>query len=1090
MRSWRNALIVVGLLAYAHSTAAQEYFGKNKVSLGDYDWHFIETEHFTIYFDKGSMPVAEFAAKEAERSLVEIEEGLNYEMKGRYPLVLYNSHNGFAVSNISGQELTEFTGGFTEFAQGRVVIPYTGSYADFRHVIHHELVHSVTIELWTGGGWLGAMLNQQATIPPLWVVEGIAEYLSRQGWDIVADNQMRDATITGYVPPIDFIPEGGLFAYKGGQSIFYMIEQEYGRDKVAQVIRDVRTAKTIDKALKSSLGFGVDELNEKWQIWLKRQHWNEINKHDSPEEIGKALTDREEEGGFFNLAPKFSPQGDKIAYLADRKGTFDIYLRSAIDGKDLGRLVEGERSSDFEWMFVLRPGLTWSPDGRYIAFAAKSKNKNTLYTFDVKRKKVAKRFSLDLDGLFEPAWSPDGRHIAFAGLKDGWSDIYIVNLDDESLRRITHDPYDEKNLAWAPDGSWLALSGDRPDEDLWFDGRKDFPFGQYDIFIIKPDGSEIRRVIGHDAQDTHPSWGKDNSRISFISNRTGVGNIYVSDLEGDNLEVLTNLLASAVDYDWSPDGKKMVFTVFHNGGYDIYTIKDPLSKAKDPSTLPLTRIAQRKEGIEDLSFVERQRAEAKAELADDETDSSEGFENEFLADRSAEASGDSTAGDTEQRLEQWVSDQVALAAEEAEDAGGEGWIADEPVVDEALEEAAPDSVVADEGEGSVAGLDNWEREFQVSKYKVQFKPEIFAANAGFDTFYGVSGLAQLSLSDVLGDHRLTLITSLNFSIEDSDFFLTYAYLKRPTNYFTQVFHTRLFFLSGNQLFADRYYGAHLALDRPFSRFSRIESSIRFITIQRDLFDGSFTDPFRNGFFGGTPGGSSGINLRTDRAAIPQLALVDDTTRRDLFGPISGRRARLEFEGSPKGLEYFTVQGDYRKYMRVLDNYTFAFRASGGTSWGRNRTRFFVGGVNNPVNPVFSTVANVPTGEVFFSSFMWPLRGTELFQTAGDSYLLTNFAFRFPLFYQLAMGWPLPLFFQNIQGELFMDVGGAFNRDSFNPWDAEQGGFELRDLKGGYGFGARVNLGIFLFRYDLAWPTNFAETFHPIQYFSIDVTGLF
>ena len=1095
MLSWRRVFLILGILVQAHSAPAQEYFGKNKVSLGDHDWHFIETEHFTIYFDKGSMPVAEFAAKEAERSLVEIEEGLNYEMKGRYPLVMYNSHNGFAVSNISGQELTEFTGGFTEFAQGRVVIPYTGSYGDFRHVIHHELVHSVTIELWTGGGWLGAMLNQQATIPPLWVVEGIAEFLSRRGWDIAADNQMRDATITGYVPPIEFIPQGGLFAYKGGQSIFYMIEQEYGRDKVAQVIRDVRTAKTIDKALKSSLGFGVEELNEKWQIWLKRQHWNEINKHDSPDEIGKALTDREEEGGFFNLAPKFSPQGDKIVYLADRKGTFDIYLRSAIDGKDLGRLVEGERSSDFEWMFVLRPGLTWSPDGRYIAFAAKSKNKNTLYTFDVKRKKVAKRFSLDLDGLFEPAWSPDGKHIAFAGLKNGWSDIYIVNLEDESLRRITNDPFDEKNLAWSPDGKWLALSGDRPNEDLVFDGTKDFPFGKYDIFVIRPDGSEIKRVIEDDAQDTHPAWGKDSTHLSFISDRTGVGNIYVSDLEDGDLQAITNLLASAVDYDWSPDGKKMAFTVFHNGGYDIYTIKDPMTKAKDPASLPLTRIAQRKEGIENLSFVEQQRAEAKAELAKSDVETVDDAPADGAVSIEEAPSTEAEATESEEKLERWVSDQVTLAAEEAEEGAAEGWMTDEDIVeeekaDEGEDDAPTDSTSVEEDEEAVAGLDDWEREFQVSKYKVQFKPEIFAANAGFDTFYGVSGLAQLSLSDVLGDHRLTLITSLNFSIEDSDFFLTYAYLKQPTNYFTQVFHTRLFFLSGNQLFADRYYGAHLALDRPFSRFSRIESSIRFITIQRDSFDGRFTDPFRNGFFGGTPGSSSGINLRTDRAAIPQLALVDDTTRRDLFGPISGRRARLEVEGSPKGMEYFTVQGDYRKYMRVLDNYTFAFRASGGTSWGRNRTRFFVGGVNNPVNPVFSTVANVPTDQVFFSSFLWPLRGTELFQTAGDSYLLTNFAFRFPLFYQLAMGWPLPLFFQNIQGELFMDVGGAFNRDNFNPWDAEQGGFELRDLKGGYGFGARVNLGIFLFRYDLAWPTNFAETFHPIQYFSIDITGLF
>jgi hypothetical protein len=46
------------------------------------------------------------------------------------------------------------------------------------------------------------------------------------------------------------------------------------------------------------------------------------------------------------------------------------------------------------------------------------------------------------------------------------------------------------------------------------------------------------------------------------------------------------------------------------------------------------------------------------------------------------------------------------------------------------------------------------------------------------------------------------------------------------------------------------------------------------------------------------------------------------------------------------------------------------------------------------------------------------------------------------------------------------------------------------MAAGYGFGVRVNMGYFLFRYDLAWPTDFAQTYHPQQYFSIDFTGLF
>ncbi|MDE2954482.1 MAG: BamA/TamA family outer membrane protein, partial [Gemmatimonadota bacterium] len=162
---------------------------------------------------------------------------------------------------------------------------------------------------------------------------------------------------------------------------------------------------------------------------------------------------------------------------------------------------------------------------------------------------------------------------------------------------------------------------------------------------------------------------------------------------------------------------------------------------------------------------------------------------------------------------------------------------------------------------------------------------------------------------------------------------------------------------------------------------------------------------------------------------------------------------------------------------------------------------------NPVNPTFSTIASVDQSRVFFSSYVWPLRGARLLEMAGDSYVLANVAFRFPLIRQLAMGWPLPFFFQNVQGELFFDIGGAFNRVNWRDgWVSRDGGFELNvpqhfrsgsrhglpkpQMAAGYGFGVRVNLGYFLFRYDLAWPTDLAETYHPHQYFSIDFTGLF
>jgi len=1058
MTRFFNLIVLSVAVATVFATAdvsGQEYFGRNKVTYRGYDWHFLETEHFIIHFDKNSQSAAQFCAKEAERSLVHLEKDLKYTLKNRYPIVIYNSHNGFSVSNILPQESSEFTGGYTEFARGRVVIPYTGSYADFRHVIHHELAHVVTLEMWTGGGWLGAMISQSAAIPPLWIAEGVAEFLSRHGWDQGADNFMRHATIAGYVPPIMAL--NGPFAYKGGQSVFVMIDETYGKDKVAEFISAFKSAKGVDKAMKSSVGIGIEKLNEKWQLWLKRQYWNDINNHNEPEEIGKILTDDLTGQGFYNVAPSFSPQGDKIAYVTEREGTFDIYLMSAIDGQELGRLVEGERSSDFESMFVLRPGITWSPDGQRIAFAAKSNNKNTLYILDVKKRKVKKRFKFDLDGLFEPAWSPDGKQIAVAGLKDGWSDIYIVNLEDESLRRITNDPYDEKHLDWSPDGKWLVVSSDRPKADLTFDGKMDFPFGQYDIYLIRPDGSDVRRVTTSEVNDLHPTWGPDSKHVAFVSNRTGVGNIYIAHIDSSNAHPITNLLSSVQNIDWSADGKKMVFNTYHKSGYHIFVMKDPQSQVKDVSELPLTRYEKRLRGIEDKSYVEQQKD--KAETA--ESDSLE------VATEVAEPD---TATLAERKVEKWVSDQMTLAAAEAEPES-DGELTDE--------EASDRSVT----------LKDWNKEFQINKYRVKLKPEFFGANAGFDTFYGVSSQIQLQLTDMLGDHRVTIQSGLSSSIKDSDLFLSYVHLARQTNYAMEAFHTRSFFITNGQVAADRIYGGGFGLERPFNRFTRFELSTQGINISRELL-GVYSNPFvSSGFTGGIARGS-GTTLSTTRAVVSRTALVDDNAMYSLYGPVKGRRARLAFEGSWAGMKYGTVQGDYRKYALAFEQYTFAFRLSGGTSYGPNRQVFFLGGVNNAINPNFATFAEVDQDRIFFSSYVWPLRGVELFEMAGDSYVLTNLAFRFPLLHQVAFGWPLPLLFQNIQGELFMDVGSAFNRGDFDPWEAGSGGFELRDLRAGYGLGVRVNTGMFLFRYDLAWPTDFAETFGHKQYFSMDITGLF
>ena len=72
------------------------------------------------------------------------------------------------------------------------------------------------------------------------------------------------------------------------------------------------------------------------------------------------------------------------------------------------KLVSGQKSAKLEELHWLRPGITWSPDGSKIAFAAKSREQDALHIVDVRKRMISKSYKFDLDGVYSPDWAPDG----------------------------------------------------------------------------------------------------------------------------------------------------------------------------------------------------------------------------------------------------------------------------------------------------------------------------------------------------------------------------------------------------------------------------------------------------------------------------------------------------------------------------------------------------------------------------------------------------------------------------------------------------------------------------------------------------------
>src|SRR2546425_4560349 len=176
-RTVTRLMVVLGVGILATPAAAQ-YFGQNKVQYRSFNFQSIQTEHFDFYSSRVGRGGALAAARWPERAYARLSRILHHQFSSRKPIILYASQSDFQQTNVvdaSGEGL----GGVTEFFKHRAVLPFTGSYAEFEHVLQHAMVHQFQYDVFSRGR-PGAGVQTLVTVnPPLWFMEGMAAHLSR-----------------------------------------------------------------------------------------------------------------------------------------------------------------------------------------------------------------------------------------------------------------------------------------------------------------------------------------------------------------------------------------------------------------------------------------------------------------------------------------------------------------------------------------------------------------------------------------------------------------------------------------------------------------------------------------------------------------------------------------------------------------------------------------------------------------------------------------------------------------------------------------------------------------------------------------------
>jgi len=1067
------------------STFASAQFGGNKVQYGKKEWSYIRSAHFDIYFTEKSRRIASFAADELERSLRLISKDIHYNIKKRIPVIIYKSHSDFEQTNVILDDIGEGTGGFTELVKSRIVVPFSGSFKDFRHVLHHELVHGVMFDLMFEGV-LNALRARASFHIPLWAAEGLAEYESA-GWNLESDMFLMDAVISGYIsePREEF---GSLYlAYKAGMAFYNFLAVQYGPQSVGDFIKYLTVYKDVEKAFLRATHADLKNAGARFLLDCKKKYWPELGRRETAGEVAKRLTLHRPAGYFaprldedplahMNMQPAVSPDGNTIAYFSDR-GDFDaIYLMDSRSGRILKKLAEAGSSGQFESFHTFSSGIGWSSDSKNIIFVSKADGQDLLRIMEVKSGKMKKSLPCAMDAIESPQFSPDNKKVVFAGMRDAVSDIFIFDLQNGRLNRLTADPAFDSRPRFSWDGKWIVFESEVGD-------TAEKGCNNFDLFLIRPDGTELTRLTHDPFDDRMACFSTDNKSLYFISNRSGVSNLYGMALDSLLPHPVTNLFTGCFTPSLPQDGRFIAFTVFENGGWDIYRMEEPQKKARD-TALPLTAYA--------LSLQDSGRSfwEKYAVLPDPaDTVKKSGGRADSLKNDSGRVADTLTTADTV-RTDTTAQDEEEPDRMTLRDPMN-SFYNDDPFV--SRPRRRPEKARVDTSaflQDSVA-YKNPNGAYREAPYEPRFSVDAVSAmiGAGFSPSQSaIMGQTAIALSDVLGNHHLQLMlnlsgTSIENTLDGLSGYAAYYYLPYQADVgvslyrYVNIFGDEPVPLLRYDIYYDAVQNAALDVSYPFSKFFRLESDVGVTwinrSVQRYVRESAAQKDYES--LGRFPEKTM-THYNIDGAA------VFDNTLWGAVGPVNGQRLRVGGGVVPKSAssEYGYGYGyaDLRRYFHYRKWYSLALRLTGGGSTdiqgGRNPMRFYLGGTPGNLRYFFAPYLMDNSIESnYFSSLIMPLRGYSLGAAnpeGSNHFLLSNMEFRFPVVNNITFFFPFTFTIPYMMGALFWDIGGAWDDPAdFRAVVADKGSFTFHDIKSGLGFGLRMNLfGALVLKWDHAY----------------------
>ncbi len=1093
-----------------HAQQTIETFGQNRIQFKKFDWKYLSSENFDVHFYGERRKVAEEALQYLESEFDRITDLIGFYPSQKTKVFLYNSVTDLQQSNIGLNHTRYSAGGETEFIKPYAEIAHPGNLDEFKEELIFKMSDLMVNEMMFGGSLKDMFQNSVLLNLPEWFIEGSSYYVAH-GWDEEMDDFVRQLVQSNRVNKA--LRFSGKEAALVGQSIWNFIVEKYGKSSINNILNYTRIIRNEERSILITLGIPFKQLLVDWRAFYSGME-KKVSQSYVPLQDSTRFTENHRRTLTYTTV-KISPDGKKIAYAENDRGSFTVKVKSLESGKEKVILTGGKRAIK-QTVDYRVPLLSWA-DANTLGVIGVKKGQYIFWLYDLNSKTKLPRELDKFSNIRSFNFSNNGRLVVLSADFEGQNDLFLLSSRRDRTKRLTSDKFDDLDPAFIPNTNTVVFSSNRPSDSLNVSVKglqKLSP--NYNLFLYNIDTTvnSLKRVTNTLSKDfrVRPV---DENNFFYLSDQRGITNLFRYNMSTGIYAQLTNYNSSVKDFDINYINKMqaVVLTqslredifVEHNRNFDrqVFT---PATRRKEVAQARVLTERKKKEQPKATSIKDLINARLKEKIDTVKAEPLQPAVEQPAKKDTSKVIQKNTKIDTDDYTFDELTPVVAkvdsvpkkdLLKPTEKPLNTDDYVFEE----EAIKNKQP----------SETFLTRYMKAREVNRVKgpfpyfPKFSYENIVTSFVIDQLRGPGLKLEVQMNDMLENYRIFGGLQTAFDFKSGDTYVEFQYLPNRIDYSVRFDRKVIFWQpllrESTEDERQKYSFQKLEVGASYPLSVRTRVTIKPFAGYTQYVDLGRTIP--------TAGVPTFLPSRSQTYLGTKAEIVYDNSITTGLNIIEGTRGKLSavvYEAAGNSRRSFSqVSLDVRRYQKIYKEIIFAVRGFAGSFFGAAPKSYLLGGTDN----WFSNWLGPNTGNAFnrsgalnplvhpfgsynenllFTEFV-NLRGFDYGTLYGNSAAVLNAELRVPLVRALSSGPVTSNFFRNLQLTGFYDIGSSWTGPipldnqsvgrvrnvperftSGNPFQVEIREY-LNPWLYSYGFGFRSVIFGYYLKFDLAWPVE-------------------